>query len=91
MTIIFKRYLQNNPLPIALRRWMMKGLLAIFLIVFWVQSSNAQRQMEQLDRGVVAVPAKEGKAFVSWRLLATDEPNVAFNVYRISGEDLPRK
>lgn len=43
---------------------------------------QAQRQMEGLDRGVVAVPREEGGAFVSWRLLAEDPPGVAFNVYR---------
>jgi rhamnogalacturonan endolyase len=39
------------------------------------------RQMERLGRGVVAVPFATGKVAVSWRLLATDPENVAFNVY----------
>lgn len=38
--------------------------------------------MEALDRGVVAVPASDGKVLVSWRLLASDEEGIAFNVYR---------
>jgi rhamnogalacturonan endolyase len=42
----------------------------------------AQRQMERLGRGVVAVPADAGRVFVSWRLLASDPANVAFNLYR---------
>jgi rhamnogalacturonan endolyase len=39
------------------------------------------RQMEFLDRGVVAVKTGNG-VFVSWRLLGTEGSNVAFNVYR---------
>jgi rhamnogalacturonan endolyase len=39
------------------------------------------RQMERLGRGVVALPVEKGKVWVSWRLLATDPENVAFNVY----------
>lgn len=44
--------------------------------------SFSQRQMEALDRGVVAVRDKEGKVFVSWRLLGTEPNNLAFNVYK---------
>nr|WP_272039759.1 rhamnogalacturonan lyase [Paenibacillus sp. JJ-100] len=39
------------------------------------------RQMEFLDRGVVAVKTGNG-VFVSWRLLGTEGSNVTFNVYR---------
>ncbi|WP_445670630.1 rhamnogalacturonan lyase [Paenibacillus sp. FSL R7-0026] len=39
------------------------------------------RQMEYLDRGVVAVKTGTG-VFVSWRLLGTEGSNVSFNVYR---------
>jgi rhamnogalacturonan endolyase len=42
----------------------------------------SQRLMEALDRGVVAVPTNDGKVLVSWRLLASDEEDIAFNVYR---------
>lgn len=44
--------------------------------------SFAQRQMEQLGRGIVAVYQGEGKVFISWRLLGTDAVETAFNVYR---------
>lgn len=40
------------------------------------------RQMERLDRGVVALRKPDGSAFVSWRLLASDPANIAFNIYR---------
>ncbi|WP_308188671.1 MULTISPECIES: rhamnogalacturonan lyase [unclassified Streptomyces] len=41
----------------------------------------AARQMENLDRGVVSVYTGSGN-LVSWRWLATDPDDVAFNVYR---------
>ena len=39
------------------------------------------RQVERLDRGVVAV-ATSGGVFVSWRMLGTEADGVAFNLYR---------
>lgn len=53
--------------------------------------SMAQRQMEKLDRGVVAVNQGEGRVFVSWRLLGTEPDDIAFNVYRTSGDSEPVK
>ena len=41
-------------------------------------------------RGVVAVH-ENGKVFVSWRLLGTDNAAMAFNVYRDDGNDRPVK
>ncbi len=46
----------------------------------------AQRQMERLTRGVVAVREAEGPVYVGWRLLGTDAEGIAFNVYRHAGE-----
>lgn len=48
----------------------------------------AQRQMETLTRGLVAVKHEKG-VFVSWRVLATDPEGVAFNVYRLLGGGEP--
>ena len=45
-------------------------------------ATYAQRQMEYLDRGVVAVRNGDGKIFVSWRLLASDDDATTFHVYR---------
>ena len=39
------------------------------------------KQVEKLNRGVVAITTPTGP-FISWRLLATDEPGTMFNVYR---------
>jgi rhamnogalacturonan endolyase len=44
----------------------------------------AQRQMERLGRGVVAVPVEEGKVYVGWRLLGTEPEAIAFNLYRVT-------
>lgn len=42
----------------------------------------AQRQMEKLDRGLVAVQSGPQEVYLSWRLLKDDPKDVAFNVYR---------
>ncbi len=44
----------------------------------------AQPQLENLDRGVVAIHQPDGRVAVSWRLLGTDPDGVAFNLYRQS-------
>lgn len=41
-----------------------------------------QRQMERLGRGLVALPLGDGRVFLSWRLLANDAEQVAFDVFR---------
>ncbi|WP_340388736.1 rhamnogalacturonan lyase [Paenibacillus sp. FSL E2-0151] len=46
-----------------------------------VTHAAGARQMEYLDRGVVAVKTGTG-VFISWRLLGTEGSNVSFNVYR---------
>ena len=51
----------------------------------------AQRQMENLTRGIVAVRQADGGVFVSWRLFGTDPDNIAFNVYRIANNAVPLK
>jgi hypothetical protein len=43
--------------------------------------SGAGRQMERLNRGLISVRSGGGN-LVSWRWLASDPANVAFNVYR---------
>lgn len=45
-------------------------------------TTTATRNLERLDRGVIALPTADNKAFVSWRLLADDKTDVAFNVYK---------
>jgi rhamnogalacturonan endolyase len=40
------------------------------------------RQMEALDRGIVAVRTSPEEVFISWRLLGTDPAGTGFNLYR---------
>ncbi len=54
----------------------------IILIILFSQLLSAQRQMEYLKRGIIAVPSESG-IFVSWRLLGTEPQNIQFDVYRI--------
>ncbi|WP_417941065.1 rhamnogalacturonan lyase [Flavobacterium sp. RS13.1] len=58
----------------------------ILVTLFFLSGSIlfAQRQMENLDRGVIAIKDK-GHFFVSWRVLGTDTDDMAFNLYRKSG------
>lgn len=41
-----------------------------------------ERIEEELDRGLLAVAAGEGRAYLGWRLLKSDPDNIAFNIYR---------
>ena len=56
--------------------------IVVALLLAALGAAHAQRQMETLGRGVVALADTDGKVFVSWRLLGTDAEGVAFNVYR---------
>jgi rhamnogalacturonan endolyase len=51
----------------------------------------AQRQMENLTRGIVAVKQPDGGVYIGWRLFGTDPETVAFNLYRITGGSAPVK
>jgi rhamnogalacturonan endolyase len=58
---------------------------------FLVSTTNAQRQMETLARGVIGMRASEKQVFLSWRLLGTESATIAFNVYRKTGSQAPVK
>lgn len=62
-------------------------LMSFFVII--PTFTSAQRQMERLDRGVVAIHEGAGRVSVSWRMLGTDPEGVAFNLYRVTGDDEP--
>lgn len=58
-------------------------LIAQTLILFpFSENLSAQRVMEKLNRGAIAVVADSGQVFISWRLLANDPENNTFNIYR---------
>ena len=70
--------------------WRILVLTALFTIHYslFISPAGAQpyrtfpQQMEQLDRGVVALPAQEQGNFVSWRLLGTDAKGTTFDLLR---------
>ncbi|HEY5508973.1 MAG TPA: hypothetical protein VIK29_09890, partial [Paludibacter sp.] len=51
----------------------------------------AQRQMENLDRAVIAVRCPGDSVYVGWRLLGTEPDDIGFNLYRRSGSEKPVK
>jgi rhamnogalacturonan endolyase len=48
-----------------------------------------ERIEETLGRGLVALPATDGKTYLSWRLLKSDPASTSFNVYRVTGSAEP--
>ncbi len=50
-----------------------------------------ERVVEPLGRGLVAMPLEDGKVYVGWRLLESDPAEIAFNVYRRTGDGKPVK
>jgi hypothetical protein len=52
-------------------------------------SAVPPRIMENLGRGVTVVRSSSTQAFISWRLLALDPSNIAFNVYRSANGAAP--
>jgi rhamnogalacturonan endolyase len=56
-----------------------------------VPSAHAQRQMETLGRGLVALKKDSRTVYLSWRVLGLDPGNIGFNVYRSTGGGAPIK
>ena len=68
-----------------------RSVCACVCLILATNQAYAQKQMEQLTRGLVAVRAPSGQVFLSWRLLVTDPENSAFNVYRKTGRNIIRR
>jgi hypothetical protein len=64
------------------------GITLIIILCSWDNyaqkslsySQLTQRQMERLDRGLIAIQTEDG-IFLSWRLLGNDPKDISFNVY----------
>ncbi len=77
----------------------LSAMMTFILAAAFIQSQepdpdilhSSQRQMENLDRGVIAVRTPGDSAFIGWRLLGTEPDEIAFNVYRHSGTGKPVK
>ncbi len=61
------------------------------VLLLCLSGAEAQRQMEDLGRGVVAVNQGDGEVYVGWRLLGSDPNDVAFNLYRMTDGAVPVK
>lgn len=59
-----------------------RPLLTCALALLACGSAMAQRQMENLNRGIVAMRKNSTQVYVSWRLFGNDPAGVAFNLYR---------
>lgn len=58
------------------------GILWLAASLWLAGSAHAQRQMENLNRGLVAVRKNSTQIYLSWRLLGHEAPNLGFNLYR---------
>lgn len=58
-----------------------KFLLAAVLVFTMVLSAHAQRTMDKLDRGLVAVQTSGG-VFCTWRIFGEEYYDVTYNIYR---------
>ncbi len=45
-------------------------------------ASTGKRQIELLDRGIIAMRTQNGSVYVGWRLLEGDPHNISFSIYR---------
>ncbi|MGH8852749.1 MAG: rhamnogalacturonan lyase [Telluria sp.] len=60
----------------------LQRITALSLLALTCSASAAPgKQLEQLDRGVVAIHTPQGN-FVSWRALGQEDPATSFNLYR---------
>ena len=60
---------------------MKKFYLMLLMLVMATMSVNAQRTMDKLDRGLVAVKTGSG-IFCSWRIMGEEYYDVTYNIYR---------
>jgi len=70
---------------------MNKLLLIVSVALIFSGQLKAQRQMEYLGRGVVALHQNQDTVFISWRMLGTDPDDIAFNLYKKTGNGDPVK
>lgn len=62
-----------------------KYIICAIIILACQTQLFAQRQMEKLGRGVVAVRQSADSVYIGWRMFGTDPDALAFNLYRQSG------
>jgi rhamnogalacturonan endolyase len=63
-----------------------KHFLFIFFFIFtFLPNIFSVRQMDHLNRGLIALRTSTDSVFISWRLLVTDNQDISFDVYRTYG------
>ena len=60
---------------------MRKRLLFVLLLTLAVTGLYAQRRVDVVDRGIVAMPKSASTIYLSWRHFATDPDELAYNLY----------
>jgi len=60
----------------------MKIAFTLGILFVLTNTLQAQRQMEYLNRGGVAVKLDDNKVYIGWRMFGTDPEEISFNVYR---------
>src|SRR5512136_3069890 len=60
---------------------LVRGAVLVAVILVTAGQTAAQRYMERMNRGLVAV-SSGGGYFVSWRLLGTESTGTGFNLYK---------
>src|SRR5690606_23293799 len=76
-----KRRMNSLSMP---TRVILVQIWSISAFVLMVGVAWAQPRMEYLDRGLVAIKTTGNSVFLSWRLVATDDYDKAFHLYRRS-------
>ena len=76
-----KKLLKNTAIKRTLIAYLKNNLLVLAFILT-VTPVIAQKQMESLDRGVLAVRTASNKVLVSWRIFGSEFTNASYNVYR---------
>ncbi len=59
------------------------GLILVSILWINIFATNAQRQIEDLDRGLLAIKTGSG-VYISWRVLGYEYLNTSYNIYRES-------
>lgn len=67
-----------------MRRYLKYLVVGSVIYLANLNFANAQRYMEKLSRGVVAMRTASDQVFVSWRMFGTDPDDILFNLYRDS-------
>jgi rhamnogalacturonan endolyase len=65
-----------------MRKNLLKLLWIGVCLIIYSARLPAQRQMEKLNRGLVAVRTSNSQVFLSWRVFGSDDLSTGFNIYK---------